>query len=168
MLNLNNKYIVVAIGCLLIGFGLIKPNLSSIFNKPNASASSSLVVQKPTDENLLKEAEIIIGILKQGDSSRSYDGKRLASLYLDMANLISLDAEDQVIKNTEEIKQANSLSGVMLRLDIKGKYPNLAPASQNLIKTAIGDDAVLLDKNLRDRAVEAFTALAWAFNEGSK
>jgi hypothetical protein len=85
-----------------------------------------------------------------------------------MATLISLDGEDLVIRNTEEIRQANSLSGLMLKLDMKGKYPDLANAAKDLIVTAVGDDNVDLDKELRNNAVLGFKALAWACNEGAK
>jgi hypothetical protein len=33
---------------------------------------------------------------------------------------------------------------------------------------AIGNDSVLLDKDLREKAADGFKALAWACNEGSK
>ena len=48
---------------------------------------------------------------------------------------MELDGEDLVIKNTDEIRQANSIAGVMLRLDIKGKYPDLAKEANRYIVT---------------------------------
>ena len=87
---------------------------------------------------------------------------------MDLATLVSLDGEDCIIKNTEEIRQANRLAGIMLKLDMKGKYENLAEAGTNLIKAAIGDDSVLLDDSLREKAVEGFNALAWACYMGSQ
>jgi hypothetical protein len=93
---------------------------------------------------------------------------RLAYLYNDMATLVGLDGDSEVIKNTEEIRQANRLAGLMLRLDIKGKYEDLPEAAQALVLTAIGDDNVLLNKDLRDKAVEGFKALSWACLQGSK
>jgi hypothetical protein len=56
----------------------------------------------------------------------------------------------------------------MLKLDIKGKYPNLAKESKEVVVASIGDDKILLSKELRVKAVEGLNALAWAFNEGSK
>ena len=56
----------------------------------------------------------------------------------------------------------------MLKLDIKGKYPDLASTAENLVITAIGKDNVFLNKELRSGAVNGFKALAWACNEGSK
>jgi len=56
----------------------------------------------------------------------------------------------------------------MLRLDIKGKYEDLPEAAQALVLTAISDDNVLLNKDLRDKAVDGFKALSWACLQGSK
>ena len=56
----------------------------------------------------------------------------------------------------------------MLKLDIKGKYEDLPETAQALVLEAIGDDNVLLNKELRAKAVEGFKALAWACYEGSK
>ena len=79
-----------------------------------------------------------------------------------------MDGEQEVVKTTDEVRLANSLSGVMLRMDIKGKYQDLASACNSVIVAAIGNDSVLLDKDLRNKAVEGFKALSWACNEGSK
>jgi len=56
----------------------------------------------------------------------------------------------------------------MLHLNIKDKYVDLAESNQALIVDAIGDDNIPLTKELRKKAVDAFMALAWACNEGSK
>jgi hypothetical protein len=128
---------------------------------------SVVVVEKPSNPEILDECQEVINALK-ADSDRKVDGKRLASLYLDMATLVSLDGEDQVVKDTESIRQANKLAGVMLRLDLKGKYPDLKDAAQKLVVASIGDDNVLLDNKLRQGAVDGFKALAWACDQGSK
>jgi hypothetical protein len=73
-----------------------------------------------------------------------------------------------VVKNTDEIRQANSIAGPMLRLDMKNKYKGLSKESQDVVIAAIGDDNIALSKELRPKAVEGFNALAWAYNEGSK
>ena len=96
------------------------------------------------------------------------DGKRLASLYSDMAVLIQLDGDDQVVSNTEEIKETNALAGKMLKLNLKDKYPNLALECSNYVMKMIGNDNITLDSELRTKAVQAFRSLAWACNEGSK
>ena len=76
--------------------------------------------------------------------------------------------DDKIIVDTSSIKEANSIAGKMLRLDIKGKYPDLAEAAKDVVDTGIGDDDVLLSPELRTKAAESFRALSWAFYEGSK
>lgn len=160
--------IVLIVAGLLIVVGLIKPDLSEVFNKPSKPVVNVLDLTKPTDEALLEKANDVVTALKAGPSDRKTDGKRLASLYLDLSTLIELDGENEVVKTTEEIRQANRLAGGMLRLDIKGKYPDLPVKAQALVVAAIGDEVSLLDAQTRSKAVEGFKALAWACNEGSK
>lgn len=163
--------ILLGIGILLIGLGIFKPNfiINNSIVKPECSAVETYVIDAPADTTLIEKANNIIDILKKSeDSTRKNDCLKLSSLYSDMATLIELDNEDTVIKDTAAIKQANSLSGKMLRLNIKDKYPNLAESSRELVVSAIGDDDVVLDNELRIKAVNAFRALSWAFYEGSK
>lgn len=164
---MNIKNIALVLAGLLIVIGLVKPDLSKLFEKNNNTIDSVVVVEKPSNPEILDECDEVIEALK-ADNDRKTDGQRLASLYNDMALLVSLDGENMVIKNTEEIRQANKLAGVMLRLDIKGKYPQLAKAAEKLVVSSIGDDSLLLDSKLRQGAVDGFKALAWACAEGSK
>ena len=159
---MNNKTLLI-VAALLITVGLVKP---SNFNwRPNIDNKPvSIEVVKPTNKDLLDSCLDVIKILKGGKS----DAKRLSSLYNDLALLVSLDGEDEIVKTTDEVRQANSLSGVMLRLDMKNKYRGLSSACNNVMISAIGDDSVLLDKSLRNKAVDGFKALAWACNEASK
>lgn len=162
---MNNK-LLLPIGLLLIIIGLIKPEFN--FNNNTKPLSSPTVVTAPTDSDLKQACEPIIDILQKNKSNRSQDGKRLSDLYNDLATLIALDEQDEVIKTTEEIRQANSLSGLMLKLNLKGDYPGLSDAAQKLIISQIGDDSTLLDSSLRAKAATAFKALSWACLEGSK
>lgn len=165
---MNYKNLVLIVASLLIFVGLFgSSSISNLLNQPTNN-DINIIVEKPSNTDLLDECDEVIKALRSGPSSRTYDGKRLASLYLDMATLISLDGDDLVIKDTEEIRQANKLSGLMLRLDIKGKYPDLPEAAKKLIVASIGDDHVLLDEKLRTGAVDGFRALAWSCMEGSK
>ena len=159
------KKILLALGGLLIVLGLFKPEFSNIL-KPRPSVVDVLELPEPTDEAVKKEADDVVVVLKE--SGAKSDARRLRDLYLDLAKLVEIDGEDEVIKSTEEIRQANSLAGVMLKLDIKGKYPNLAKEAKEVVVAAIGDDQILLSKELRARAVEGLNALAWACNTGSK
>ena len=166
---MKNK-ILLAIGALLVLLGIFKPDLGNLV-KPNPSVVSveCYVTDAPSDTELLEKARDVTSILQDSDdSTRSSDAMKLSCLYADMATLIELDGEDQVIKNTNAIRQVNSIAGKMLRLDIKDKYPNLAEAAQSLLITAVGDDDVALDDNLRTKSAEAFRALSWAFYQGSK
>ena len=123
-------------------------------------------LSEPTDPAVKKEADDVVSVLKEAGAK--VDARRLRDLYMDLAKLVEIDGEDEVIKSTEEIRQANSLAGVMLRLDIKGKYPDLAKETKEVVVAAIGDDQILLSKELRVKAVEGLNALAWACNTGSK
>jgi hypothetical protein len=166
---MNSKNLLLLIALLLIAIGIFKPNLNNFLDstRPSVNVVDNLDLISPSSDELLTKSKDIIKALSS-NSDRKIDGKRLASLYNDMATLISLDGENEVIKNTEDIRQANRLAGLLLRLDIKGKYPDLPEAAKALIVQSIGDDNVLLNKELRENAVNGFKALAWACNEGSK
>lgn len=155
--------IIFVIGSLLILFALAKPNLSQLFVINTVPSNIEVI-----DNDSQKLVGAIVSCLKNGSSDRKYDGKRLASLYSDIATLISLDKDDEIIKNTEEIRQANSISGLMLKLNIKDKYPGLAEECNKYLVSIIGDDNMQLNDTLREKTVSAFKNLAWAFNEGSK
>lgn len=163
-----NKNIVLLVGGLLILFGLTKFDIGKF--KPVGPSPSNIDIMElvaPSDENVKKEATDVINLLKSSGGSKN-DFKRLRDLSLDLSRLIELDGEDLVVKTTEEIRQANSIAGVMLRLDVKGKYPNLAKEAKEVIVAAIGDDNVPLTPELRKKAVASFSGLAWAYNEASK
>lgn len=162
---MNTKNLLLLIGAILIVLGLFKPNLSNIVNV--TPSDTTVVVEKPSNIELLDECQDVVNALKK-NNDRKYDALRLASLYNDLATLISLDNEDMVVKNTEEVRQANKLAGVMLKLDIKGKYPELAKATNSVIVASLGDDSLMLDDKLRQQAVDGFKALAWACLEGTK
>jgi hypothetical protein len=163
---MNNKIIVLLIGLGLIGYGAIQPNLGDIFpSKPAVVDVSN--VKKPLDPNLLLGCEDIIKSFKQ-KRDRKTDALKLSSLYFDLANLISLDSDNEVVKDTLAIREANKLAGILFNLGLGGKYPDLAEACNNLVIIGIGDDDVILDENMRKKAVETFKALSWACYEGSK
>lgn len=165
---MNNKVLLIVAG-LLILLGLTKIDLKGlnplVDNKPVTVDVMELTA--PTDENMKQEAQEVTDLLKKSNGNKN-DYKRLRDLSLDLGRLIQLDGEDTVVKNTDEIRQANSIAGVMLRLDIKGKYPTLAKEAKEVIVASIGDDNINLTPDLRVKAVEGFNALAWAYNEASK
>lgn len=164
---MKNKTLLI-IGCGLLVVGLLKPDLSSVINLGNSVNKPSVVdIVKPDNKDLLEACFDVIKALKTSNR-KSEDAKRLSSLYSDLALLVSLDSENEVIKTTDDVRQANSLAGLMLQLDLKGKYKDLPSACNSVLVAAIGDNSVLLDKLLRSKAVDAFRALAWACNEASK
>jgi hypothetical protein len=163
---MSQKNILLALATLLIVIGLFKPEFSNILGPNKPVVVDVLELPEPKDETVKKEADDVVALLKEAGAKN--DARRLRDLYIDLAKLVELDGEDEVVKSTEEIRQANSLTGVMLRLDIKGKYPNLAKEAKEVVVSSIGDDQILLSKELRAKAVEGLNALAWACNQGSK
>jgi hypothetical protein len=164
----NKNIIILIIGGLLLLIGLLKPDLSSLIPSKNPKPTNSVNIEAPLDPSVRKEAEELVSLIQSFGGTAKQDAGRLRDLYLDLSTLISLDGDDQVVKNTEEIRQANSLAGLMLKLDIKGKYANLAKETKDVIVASIGDDQVLLSTELRTKAADGFKALAWACNEGIK
>lgn len=166
---MQNKALL-GVGVVLLALGIFKPDLGSLLNNANVTVPSvSCVVDAPSDDDLLQKSRVVIDILKSSnDSTRKSDCLKLSSLYCDMANLIQLDEDDKVISDTASIKEANSLAGKMLRLNIKDKYSGLAEAAKDVVVAGIGEDDVSLDDDLRQKAAESFRALSWAFYEGSK
>jgi hypothetical protein len=161
-----NKQLVLIVGGLLILLGLTGFDPTSLLSSVPKTVDV-MELSTPTDTNVKKEADDVVVLLKSYSGSKS-EFKKLRNLMLDLGRLVELDGEDTVVKNTEDIRQANSLAGVMLRLDIKGKYPDLAKEAKEVVVAAIGDDNINLSPELRAKAVDGFNALAWAYNEASK
>jgi len=163
---MSTRNILLAVAALLVVYGLVKPNFNNVV--PNPIPPVVDVIDAPSDPKLKEAADKVVESLILGSSDRIVDGKRLCGLYFDIATLIELDGEQTVIKNTEEVRQANALGGPMLRMNIKDKYPDLAKNCNAVIVAAIGDENIPLTKELRAKAVEGFRAFSWATNEGSK
>lgn len=155
-----NKKLLLVIGLLLIAVSLIKPKLNIV--KP--SPIKEVTISAPSDPNLKQAAEDVAKLFASKSGSQE-EAAALRDLYIGLARLVKLDGEDQVVKTTEEIKQANSLAGQLISLEIKGKYPGLAKESQEVVVSAIGDDAVSLTPDLRAKGSDAFMALAWAYDQ---
>ena len=161
--------LVLVIGAILIAIGIFKPDLSKVVinNKPT-NPVVVVDVEEPTDEALKTKALAVVDALKKGSSDRKKDGLDLSALYKDLATLISLDNENLVVKTTDEIREANSVAGMIMNLDLKGKYPGLAESCNDVVVSAIGDDNLLVSPEIRTNAVAAFKALSWACNQGAK
>jgi hypothetical protein len=165
---LNSKTLLLILASVLIFVGLTKPDLKWPIKPKPSVVDTIVVVTPPESKELRTKCQLVIDALKNGPSDRKQDAKRLSELYSDLAVLIKLDGENEVVKTTEEIRQANSLAGVMLQMNIKDKYKGLSDATQAVILSEVGDDIVPLDEELRTKAVKAFMALSWATLEGSK
>lgn len=161
-----NKNVILVVAGLLILVGLTKIDVSRFI--PSSPTNIDVMeLSAPTDVNIRKEADDVVSLLKTSGGSKS-DFRKLRDLTLDLGRLVQLDGEDLVIKTTDEIRQANSIAGPMLKLDVKGKYPKLAEEAKEVIVAAVGDDDINLSTELRAKAVDGFNALAWAYNEASK
>jgi len=156
----TNKILPLIIGGLLIAFGVLRPDFSSV--------SSPMSVEAPSAELQISCKNVVEILQNSGDMDRANECISLSSLYSDISTLIALDGEDTIIKNTEEIREANRLSGKMLILNLQDKYDNLGEACDAVVKGHIGDDNLVLSSDLRQRSVEVFKALSWAFNQGAK
>ena len=169
---MNNK-VVLAIGAVLIVVGVLRPDLSSLIpsnggnNTPVVNVPE-VAVEVPTEPSLKEVADELVKILKAGGEDRKVDGRNLAKLYSDIANLISLDLDNEVVKTTSEIREVNGVAGSLMNLKLKGKYPEFAQTAKKLVVAAIGDDIAVLNDETRSKAVDAFNALAWACYEGAK
>ena len=164
----NNKYLLAVAGILIV-LGLTKFDPTQLIPSNKPAVVDTLDLAEPTNETLKKEADEVVSLIKakleSQDLAKFY---KLRDLYLDLSVLISLDGENETIRTTDEIRQANSMAGIMLGLDLKNKYEGLAKANHEVIVAAIGDDSIPLSKELRPQAAEAFKALAWAYNKGCK
>lgn len=167
---MSNK-ILLGIGIVLLIIGIFKPNISDLINYSPSTVGyiETYVIDAPADDRLLKASKYVTDILNASDdSTKKSDCLKLSALYADMATLIELDGENKVINDTASIREANSLAGQMLRLDIKNKYLGLADACRLVVTTAIGEEEAVLNNDTRSKACEAFRALSWVFYEGSK
>ena len=169
---MNNK-VVLAIGAVLIVVGVLRPDLSSLIPSNGGNDTPvvnvpEVAVEVPTEPSLKEVADELVKILKAGGEDRKVDGRNLAKLYSDIASLISLDLDNEVVKTTSEIREVNGVAGSLMNLKLKGKYPEFAQTAKKLVVAAIGDDIAVLNDETRSKAVDAFNALAWACYEGAK
>lgn len=162
----TKRLVLLSVGVVLLLIGLVKPSLNNVLPTPNRPIVS-VEVLAPKDPTLLSLAQEVAKNLQDNNASKD-DCLKLSSLYADLASLISLSGEDEVVKNTEEVRQANRIAGLMLRMNLNDKYPNLATVMNNLVIKTIGDDSISLTPELRAKAVDSFNALSWATNEGIK
>jgi hypothetical protein len=170
MNNTTNK-VLLAIGAVLVVVGFVKPDLNNIIPNPSPTPSPvvpSFEISEPENPSLKEAALEIAEILKNGGENHKNDALALSNLYADIAKLVSLDNENEVVRTTNELREVNSVAGSLMNLGLKGKYPNFASKARELVVSVLGDDIAVLSADSRAKAVEAFEALAWGCYEGAK
>lgn len=166
---MNNK-VVLAIGAVLIAIGIFKPDLSQLIPKGGDPVVDNPVVEieEPSDPDLKEQALAIAEILKSGGDDRKVDGMALSKLYSDIAMIISLDEENEIVKTTNEIREVNSVAGTLMNLQLQGKYKDLPQTAKGILISVLGDDVAVLNEDNRQKAVDAFEALSWGCYMGAK
>lgn len=167
---MNNKAALV-IGAVLIAVGVFRPNLNNVL--PNNNNTPTVVVPQveipePAEGELKDLSLKVAEILQNGDASRKTDGIVLAELWRDLSLLISMDKDNEVVKTTAEIKEANAVAGKLINAELKGKYEGLTEAAREVVVKAIGINNVTLTEELRSKAAEAFMTLSWAAYQGAQ
>jgi hypothetical protein len=160
---------VLVLGVLLLGYGFIEPVITKNLNPVPVSVTRDFTDLKAPEDP--KTLELCRGVIKtfvdSGSPTRKSDALKLASLYLDLSNLISLSGEEEVIKNTLEVREANRIAGFMLKTTLVGKYKDLSSKTNDVVMNGLGDDDIALSKEVREIAVKTFRDLSWACYQGS-
>lgn len=166
---MNNK-VVLAIGAVLIAIGIFKPDFSQLIPKGGDPVVDNPVVEieEPSDPDLKEQALVVAEILKGGGNNRKADATTLSKLYSDIAMIISLDEENEIVKTTNEIREVNSVAGTLMNLQLKGEYKGLPEAAKGILVSVLGDDVAVLNEDNRQKAVDAFEALSWGCYMGAK
>lgn len=108
-------------------------------------------------------------ILEPSEEMKSFVSKieqvedeELVEFYLAFSDLVSRDSE--VIGSTGHIRTAHSRAGRLMfqQTGMKGKYPGLAVAIDEALMAALGKEDQKLTPELRRKAADIFTAIAWA------
>jgi len=166
-MNKNNLVLILAGTLVLIG--LVKPDFSNLLpNKPVVVENETL--SAPVSDGVKAVAEKITKIFKESSAKdKKIKGQRFKSLMIDLAKLIKLDSEKEVIKSTKELRFANAVAGNMSDLDMKGEFVDLAKTCTEVIAVSLGGtEDILLTPELREKGGDGFLAIAWAVEQGLK
>jgi hypothetical protein len=95
------------------------------------------------------------------------DGRRLASFYAGLADVIARD-QGKIVATTAHLRELHRRAGLLMfqQTGIAGKYPGLAEAINKVLADRVGLENVPLDAAKQKAAVEAFRAIAWACQGG--
>ena len=105
----------------------------------------------------------IVANVREILSGHQEDGKRLATFYLALADVIQRDA-GQVIRDMADVREVNRRAGLLMfqQTDLQGKYPGLSDAIESALNQLVGMDNTPLDEAKRKSVLAAFRAVAWA------
>tara|TARA_R100000008_G_scaffold84592_1_gene72411 strand:- start:681 stop:1160 length:480 start_codon:yes stop_codon:yes gene_type:complete len=149
--------VTIIISCIVLGlFGdQMAGMLDGMRNHPS---SVTVLASEPSPE--LKESVKGIPVLITG-SDAAVDKIQISDYFNQVANVIRDDPG--FINNTQIVRRFNSTAGQInfAGQSLKDKYNGLGSAIDDLIKNAIGNENVELDKEKRDKLVNLLKAIAW-------
>ena len=149
------KMIIVII---CIGLGLFWNQFTSVIDRVVDTPLVSISITEPTPE--LQETVKDISELVTGDDAVK-DKLLISDYFNQLANVVRDDPG--LINTTETFRRFNSTAGQInfAGQSLKDKYNGLGSAIDDLIKNAIGNENVELDKEKRDKLVNLLKAIAW-------
>jgi hypothetical protein len=167
-MNKNNLVLILAGTLVLIG--LVKPDFSNLLPNNRPAVIENEVLAAPASDEVKAVAEKITKIFKESSAKdKKIKGQRFKSLMIDLAKLIKLDSEKEVIKSTKELRFANAVAGNMSDLDMKGEFVDLAKTCTEVTTVSLGGtEDILLTPELREKGGDGFLAIAWAVEQGLK
>jgi len=143
---------------LLLLSGCIYPTVGNLGPNPNIKVVPNIRIDFETPPPDLK---LLVTPLR-GIITDKKDALKAANFFLEFADVIHRDRD--VITTTAMIREGfiRAEKLMLQRTEMVGKYPGFGAAKDNIIKETIGLESVELDADKRQKAVEAFKAIAWA------
>jgi hypothetical protein len=157
----NGKLLILALA--LLGFGAFKATGGKL-PLPTPGPAPAPSVPEPAAD--LKAAVAQVSSLAKGYPT---DAAAAAALYVAQARLIEADTGG-LLESTDSLRQLNLRAGGLLfaAAGWKGRHPEMGTAIDAAFTQALGGtDNKTLDAALRQRAVAAWRAVAWALAGGN-
>lgn len=167
---MNKDKVVLILAGALVLIGLLKPDFSNLIPSNRPVAVETETLQAPISADVKAVAEKVTKIFKESTAKdKKVKGQRFKSLMIDLAKLIKLDGEREIVKSTKELRLANSIAGRMSDLDMKGEFTDLAKTCTEVLVASLGGtEDILLTPELREKGGDGFLAIAWAVEQGLK
>lgn len=167
---MNKDKVVLILAGALVLIGLFKPDFSNLIPSNRPVAVETETLQTPVSTDVKTVAEKVTKIFKESTAKdKKVKGQRFKSLMIDLAKLIKLDGEREIVKSTKELRLANSIAGRMSDLDMKGEFTDLAKTCTEVLAASLGGtEDILLTPELREKGGDGFLAIAWAVEQGLK